>query len=316
MLFGITTRKESCVAGTILEPGQIEAAASKPPFTNLPPRDLFALRSERLAKLAEDHPLADYLRLLAGVCRTAAGAGQPACQRTARPCAHPRMLQARHAAAGRRHPGARRGVAAAARCLAGCLRGAGQPVGHRCHRPAAPRRQRPTQGLGRGAGQWPVRQPAASAGALSRRRAAAGLDPLAAPARPLRPARTRRPDALPLLRRTAHGRGDSPPRAAQRPALPGLLPVRLRMALRAPEMQPLPQHQEARLPALRRLAQRHQGRGLPRMQRLPQAALSRIGTGRRKPVRRPATLDLDLLLADQGYNRQAPNLLLAPGNEA
>ncbi|HAJ88618.1 MAG TPA: formate dehydrogenase accessory protein FdhE, partial [Pseudomonas sp.] len=33
------------MAGTILEPGQIEAAASKPPFTNLPPRDLFALRS-------------------------------------------------------------------------------------------------------------------------------------------------------------------------------------------------------------------------------------------------------------------------------
>ena len=29
-----------------------------------------------------------------------------------------------------------------------------------------------------------------------------------------------------------------------------------------------------------------------------------------------ATLDLDLLLADQGYNRQAPNLLLAPGSEA
>ena len=26
--------------------------------------------------------------------------------------------------------------------------------------------------------------------------------------------------------------------------------------------------------------------------------------------------DHDLLLADQGYNRQAPNLLLAPGNEA
>ncbi len=57
------------MAGTILEPGQIEAAASKPPFTNLPPRDLFALRSARLAKLAEDHPLADYLRLLAGVCQ-------------------------------------------------------------------------------------------------------------------------------------------------------------------------------------------------------------------------------------------------------
>ena len=41
------------MAGTILEPGQIEAAASKPPFLNLPPRDLFALRGQRLSKLAE-----------------------------------------------------------------------------------------------------------------------------------------------------------------------------------------------------------------------------------------------------------------------
>ncbi|MCQ4297189.1 formate dehydrogenase accessory protein FdhE [Pseudomonas stutzeri] len=57
------------MAGTILEPGQIEAAASKPPFLNLPPRDLFALRSERLAKLADGHPFADYLRLLAAVCQ-------------------------------------------------------------------------------------------------------------------------------------------------------------------------------------------------------------------------------------------------------
>ena len=57
------------MAGTILEPGQIEAAAGTPPFINLPPRGLFALRAERLDKLAEDHVLGDYLRLLAGVCR-------------------------------------------------------------------------------------------------------------------------------------------------------------------------------------------------------------------------------------------------------
>lgn len=57
------------MAGTILEPGQIEAAASKPPFLNLPPRELFILRAERLDKLAVDHPLGDYLRLLADVCR-------------------------------------------------------------------------------------------------------------------------------------------------------------------------------------------------------------------------------------------------------
>jgi len=57
------------VAGTILEPGQIEAAACKPPFINLPPRDLFALRSARLTKLAEGHPFADYLRLLAAICQ-------------------------------------------------------------------------------------------------------------------------------------------------------------------------------------------------------------------------------------------------------
>lgn len=57
------------MAGTILEPGQIEAAASKPPFFNLPPRELFTLRAERLEALADNHPFADYLRLLAGVCR-------------------------------------------------------------------------------------------------------------------------------------------------------------------------------------------------------------------------------------------------------
>lgn len=55
--------------GTILEPGQIVAAASKPAFLQLPPRNLFALRAERLARLAAGHPLGDYLQLLAAVCR-------------------------------------------------------------------------------------------------------------------------------------------------------------------------------------------------------------------------------------------------------
>jgi FdhE protein len=57
------------VAGNILEPGQIEAAANKPPFIQLPPRDLFARRAARLEQIATEHPLADYLHLLAAVCR-------------------------------------------------------------------------------------------------------------------------------------------------------------------------------------------------------------------------------------------------------
>jgi FdhE protein len=54
---------------TILEPGQIEAAASSPPFLHLPPRNLFNLRAQRLEQLAVAHPLADYLLLIAGLCR-------------------------------------------------------------------------------------------------------------------------------------------------------------------------------------------------------------------------------------------------------
>ncbi|VVP86685.1 formate dehydrogenase accessory protein FdhE [Pseudomonas fluorescens] len=54
---------------TILEPGEIEAAASSPPFLHLPPHNLFALRADRLEQLAEGHALADYLRLIAGLCR-------------------------------------------------------------------------------------------------------------------------------------------------------------------------------------------------------------------------------------------------------
>ncbi|TEA63679.1 formate dehydrogenase accessory protein FdhE [Pseudomonas sp. CH235] len=53
---------------TILEPGEIEAAASSPPFLHLPPHNLFMLRAQRLERLAEEHPLADYLRLIAGLC--------------------------------------------------------------------------------------------------------------------------------------------------------------------------------------------------------------------------------------------------------
>ncbi|MBV4474793.1 formate dehydrogenase accessory protein FdhE [Pseudomonas botevensis] len=54
---------------TILEPGQIEAAAGSPPFLHLPPPNLFSLRAQRLEQLAEGHPLADYLRLIAGLCQ-------------------------------------------------------------------------------------------------------------------------------------------------------------------------------------------------------------------------------------------------------
>ncbi|MBT8765466.1 formate dehydrogenase accessory protein FdhE [Metapseudomonas boanensis] len=56
------------MAGQILEPGQIEAAANIPTFLNLPERDLFQHRAERLRRLAEGHPLAGYLLLIASLC--------------------------------------------------------------------------------------------------------------------------------------------------------------------------------------------------------------------------------------------------------
>lgn len=56
------------MSGTILEPGQIEAAANIPPFILLPTPDLFARRAVRLRQLAEGHPLGDYLRLIARLC--------------------------------------------------------------------------------------------------------------------------------------------------------------------------------------------------------------------------------------------------------
>ncbi|WP_342243798.1 formate dehydrogenase accessory protein FdhE [Pseudomonas sp. OTU5201] len=56
------------MSGQILEPGQIEAAANIPPFLHLPGRDLFRVRAIRLRQLAEDHPLAGYLLLVAALC--------------------------------------------------------------------------------------------------------------------------------------------------------------------------------------------------------------------------------------------------------
>ncbi|MDH0744961.1 formate dehydrogenase accessory protein FdhE [Pseudomonas sp. GD03842] len=55
----------------IREPEQIQAEAggNALPFLHLPPNDLFALRARRLERLADGHPLGEYLRLLAGVCR-------------------------------------------------------------------------------------------------------------------------------------------------------------------------------------------------------------------------------------------------------
>ncbi|WP_283180344.1 formate dehydrogenase accessory protein FdhE [Pseudomonas svalbardensis] len=58
---------------TILEPGEIEAAASSPPFLHLPPKNLFTLRALRLERLVDGHPLADYLRLVTGLCHVQQG---------------------------------------------------------------------------------------------------------------------------------------------------------------------------------------------------------------------------------------------------
>jgi len=54
-----------------LEPEQIRAQAGIGglPFLHPPPLDLFASRAERLELLAQGHPLGDYLRLIARVCR-------------------------------------------------------------------------------------------------------------------------------------------------------------------------------------------------------------------------------------------------------
>ncbi|MFV3331796.1 formate dehydrogenase accessory protein FdhE [Pseudomonas sp. NY15437] len=58
------------MSGRILEPGQIEAAANIPPLFNLPSPDLFSRRAARLRDLAPGNPLQGYLELIAGVCDT------------------------------------------------------------------------------------------------------------------------------------------------------------------------------------------------------------------------------------------------------
>jgi FdhE protein len=54
---------------TLLQPGQIEAAAGSIPELRLPPADLFLTRARRLEQLAEHHTLGDYLRFVARLAR-------------------------------------------------------------------------------------------------------------------------------------------------------------------------------------------------------------------------------------------------------
>lgn len=68
MAYTYLGHKEFCVSGRILQPGEIEAAANIPPFLNLPGRDLFTVRAARLRQLANGHPLAGYLQLVAALC--------------------------------------------------------------------------------------------------------------------------------------------------------------------------------------------------------------------------------------------------------
>jgi len=54
---------------TLLQPGQIEAAAGSIPELRLPPADLFLARARRLEQLAAGHTLGDYLRFVARLAR-------------------------------------------------------------------------------------------------------------------------------------------------------------------------------------------------------------------------------------------------------
>ncbi|WP_295515683.1 formate dehydrogenase accessory protein FdhE, partial [uncultured Pseudomonas sp.] len=56
------------MAGQILEPGEIEAAAVNPDFLLLPGGELFGYRADRLRLLASGNALADYLLLMADLC--------------------------------------------------------------------------------------------------------------------------------------------------------------------------------------------------------------------------------------------------------
>ena len=54
---------------TLLQPGQIEAAAGSIPELRLPPADLFLARARRLEQLSKHHTLGDYLRFIARLAR-------------------------------------------------------------------------------------------------------------------------------------------------------------------------------------------------------------------------------------------------------
>jgi FdhE protein len=54
---------------TLLQPGEIEAAAGDIPELRLPPADIFLARAQRLEQLAEGHTLGDYLRFVARLAR-------------------------------------------------------------------------------------------------------------------------------------------------------------------------------------------------------------------------------------------------------
>jgi FdhE protein len=54
---------------TLLQPGQIEAAAGSILELRLPPADLFLMRARRLEQLAEGHAMGDYLRFVARLAR-------------------------------------------------------------------------------------------------------------------------------------------------------------------------------------------------------------------------------------------------------
>ncbi len=54
---------------TLLQPGEIEAAAGSIPELLLPPADVFLSRARRLEQLAEGHPIGDYLRFVAALAR-------------------------------------------------------------------------------------------------------------------------------------------------------------------------------------------------------------------------------------------------------
>ena len=56
------------MAGQILEPGEIEAAAVNPDFLLLPGGELFGYRADRLRLLAVGNALGDYLLLMADLC--------------------------------------------------------------------------------------------------------------------------------------------------------------------------------------------------------------------------------------------------------